>query len=202
MKIEEFDRIFYINLDRRPDRRYETEKFLDELVGDSSLIERFSAVDLDNGSIGCALSHLEVLKTSISRGYQKILILEDDVQLNGADNLDGSLEEITLDTDWKVIMFSGNVKKMMPKSGTIVHIYEAQTTAAYAVRIDYAKELIASYEESVILLENGTHPDVAAIDQNWKKLQCRGGWYGFDPMPLRQRSGYSDIEKKDVDYGC
>jgi len=202
MKIEDFDRIFYINLDRRQDRRIETEKLLDELVDDKSLIERFSTIDVHNGSIGCALSHLEVLRISLSRGYKKIIIFEDDIELNDTNGISGQLGEITVETDWKVIMLSGNVKKMTHKHGTIVSIEEAQTTAAYAVRMDYAENLIHSFEDSLRMLNDGVHPDKAAIDQNWKKLQEQEGWYGFNPMPLRQRSGYSDIEKRNVDYKC
>lgn len=54
---------FYINLDRRTDRRAEIEKELEGLA-----MERFPAVSHPNGAIGCTMSHLACLKLARERG--------------------------------------------------------------------------------------------------------------------------------------
>ena len=86
---EYFDKIYCINLDRREDKWLRTKSLL-EKVGIEA--ERFSAVDgskhmdtgihfenMTNPEKACILSHLEVYKDALKNGYEKILILEDDV---------------------------------------------------------------------------------------------------------------------------
>jgi len=83
-----FDRIYVINLDRRPDR---WQRFLDELPIDWPFGPpfRFTAVDgiqeqpvtgwnENLGAWGCYRSHLEVLKHAIDHRFHRILIFEDD----------------------------------------------------------------------------------------------------------------------------
>jgi glycosyl transferase family 25 len=68
------DKIIYINLNKRVDRRADIEN---ELNLFSLRYERFSAIEHEDGAIGCALSHLEVLKIAKKNNYKNILILED-----------------------------------------------------------------------------------------------------------------------------
>ena len=73
--MEQISGAFYINLDRRLDRRKEIEAELGNL---GVPYERFPAIKTIPGCIGCALSHLAVLKEARSRGYKNVLIFEDD----------------------------------------------------------------------------------------------------------------------------
>ena len=41
-----------------------------------------------------------------------------------------------------------------------------------------------------------------AIDMNWKKLQPISKWYCIYPCLGKQMDGYSDIEQREVRYGC
>lgn len=200
MNLDLFDRIIYINLERRQDRREHTENLLSRLVTDHSKIERFNAVENDNGSIGCAMSHVEVLKRIRSNGYSRALVIEDDLEIRS--QTDARTLERTLHIGHDVLMLSGNVLRKSRLDADFVRIIEAQTTAAYAPKLDYIDTLIATFEESIDLLNSGVHSDIAAIDQNWKKLQSEHSWIGFADMPFAQRMGYSDIEKRDVDYRC
>lgn len=195
-----FDRILYINLDRRTDRREETEKLLASMGVESGRIQRISATEHENGSIGCALSHICALEIIKSCHNLKCLIIEDDLELNHGDT--EKLISSIFGIDYDVMMLSGNVLLNYAPSGNVCRIKEAQTTAAYTVNPLFVEKLIECFRESVELLIQGTHPDHAAIDQNWKKLQTESRWYGLSPMPFRQKSGYSDIEQKIVDYGC
>jgi ribosomal-protein-serine acetyltransferase len=72
------DKIIYINLSKRTDRREEIEN---ELNNFNLYYERFEAIPTPEcGIYGCGLSHLSVLKLAKERNYKNILILEDDFQ--------------------------------------------------------------------------------------------------------------------------
>ena len=66
-RMEQISGAFYINLDRRVDRRKEIEAELDNL---GASYERFPAIQTSPGCIGCAQSHLAVLKEARSRAYK------------------------------------------------------------------------------------------------------------------------------------
>lgn len=99
-----FDEIFMINLERRPERREKMERLFDEL---GLLVNHFSAVDgkqlnaqlvqqmgisflpgyedpyhhrpMTMGEIGCFLSHYRIWEQIVQRKLQQVLILEDDI---------------------------------------------------------------------------------------------------------------------------
>jgi GR25 family glycosyltransferase involved in LPS biosynthesis len=93
-----FDKIFYINLDKDTDRdakmieqfkRYNITNYervsgtVWDVVPDISFWRNFNQ-DVSNekyvlGSLGCRNSHWRITKMSLERGYNRILILEDDV---------------------------------------------------------------------------------------------------------------------------
>ena len=76
---ENIEKIFYINLERRTDRREEVEGELSK-INLLEKVERFNAISHVNGSVGCGQSHLAVLKLAKERKYKNVLILEDDFQ--------------------------------------------------------------------------------------------------------------------------
>lgn len=79
-KIKYIDHIFYINLDKRKDRREHIEKVLTE-YNLSSITERYVAIETAySGIVGCSQSHLNVLKLARERGYKNVLVLEDDFE--------------------------------------------------------------------------------------------------------------------------
>ena len=68
-------KIYYINLDRRTDRREQMET---ELTRMGLTGERYSAIEANPSIIGCCQSHLNVLKKAKDEGLANVLILEDD----------------------------------------------------------------------------------------------------------------------------
>ena len=72
------DKVIYLNLDKRTDRRNEIEGELNKL--DIDYI-RFSAIENKNGPIGCCESHLEIIKLARKNEYKNVLIFEDDFTL-------------------------------------------------------------------------------------------------------------------------
>ena len=76
MSLNIFDRILYINLKHRKDRK---KSLLKEArnIGIKKLQRVEGAFDLFNGARGCVLSHIRAL--SVAKPTERTLILEDDV---------------------------------------------------------------------------------------------------------------------------
>jgi GR25 family glycosyltransferase involved in LPS biosynthesis len=66
---------FYVNMDNRVDRRDQTEKLLSNLNFNN--YQRYSAKTGKNAIEGCALSHIDILRSN--KNNSPFLILEDDV---------------------------------------------------------------------------------------------------------------------------
>ena len=75
------DKIYYINLKHRKDRKEHIEnqikKFIDPKL---SITTRFNAIANKNGCIGCSESHLAVIEECIQNNYNNVLIFEDDFE--------------------------------------------------------------------------------------------------------------------------
>jgi hypothetical protein len=65
---------FVVNLERRPDRLEHIQKEMDYMGWD---YEVFKAVDLNNHG-GCTLSHTQIIKIAKERGYDSVMVIEDD----------------------------------------------------------------------------------------------------------------------------
>ena len=69
--------VMYINLDSRVDRKEHVEK---ELVKIGVIHpERLKAVKLENGALGCSMSHLKCIEIAKQQNYEYVLICEDDI---------------------------------------------------------------------------------------------------------------------------
>lgn len=86
--LDYFEHIYIINLESRPDRLKEVEAEFEKVGLDfhDPKIHIFKAIKPENfddwptqGTKGCYLSHLGVLKDAKKQGFQRILVLEDDV---------------------------------------------------------------------------------------------------------------------------
>lgn len=189
--------IFYINLDRRSDRRKEIEAEL-QTAGLSG--ERFAAIDLAPGFVGCAESHLAVLKLAKTRGYTYTLILEDDFMFL----LDPKpLIRDLLSKPWDVCMLSYNMLQSGPLGdASIRRVIEAQTASGYLVAGHYLDTLIRLYEKTNLLLAESKANWLYANDQCWKRLQRQDMWIYVVERAGRQRPSWSDTGGFFVDCGC
>jgi len=204
-----------ISLRSRQDRR---ERLLENLglmgfePGDFSFKD--AVPDEFHGGIGCAKSHCEVLVEFIlHRREEFLIVLEDDFEFRKSKS---EVEKaVTLlcsrAPDWRVFLLSGSYVVKIPKfesaGCTICQIFQSQTTSGYVVRRDFALALLSCFLEALdgLTKYRNIRPYNLvyarfAIDQQWKFLQGKGGWYSSAPMLGAQSSSYSDIEKKTVDY--
>ena len=199
--IADITNIFYINLESRVDRRKSIETQLNNigLTG----FERFNAIKLMDGRAGCTMSHIKCLELAKERGYNHLLICEDDTFF-----LDPKLFKTQLTTflnnghTWDVVLFAGNnVPPYERIDETCIAVSHCQTTTCYLVNGHYFDTLLTNMKEGLNkLLKEPTNHLNYAIDRYWLKLQKKDNWLLITPLTVIQREDYSDIEKKITDY--
>jgi GR25 family glycosyltransferase involved in LPS biosynthesis len=197
------DRVVYINLNKRVDRKELMENELGKFV---LKYERFEAIETSGvGALGCGYSHLEILKNARENRYRNILILEDDFTfLVNKEEFEKELSDFfNTYPDFDICMLSYNLNKSETTNySNILRVLDAQTTSGYIVNQKFYDKLINLYEEATSVLKSGGSQTVYSIDQFWKRLQPTHNWYCLTKRIGKQRPGYSDIEKRNVDYDC
>src|SRR3990172_10356543 len=106
------EKVIYINLDNRTDRRKEIEH---ELSVFSIPFQRFPAIKTAVGCVGCTQSHLQILKNAKQNNYKNVLILEDDFMfVVTREKMEKNLTELFEKTcgDFDVCMLSYNLINM------------------------------------------------------------------------------------------
>ncbi len=189
------NRVIYINLDNRKDRREEVEAELGR-VFTPDRFERFPAILDRNGALGCAKSHIAILEMAKENKWNNVLIVEDDFTWQ---NMSAGLKNLATyaDIQFDVLLLGGAFAQIM----TDTHrIRTAQTTVGYLVNQHYYDVLIENFKAAAKGLAEGKPDQQFAIDQYWKKLQARDTWYMVHPMVCLQRPSYSDICHQHVDY--
>ena len=107
-KMWEFlDKVIYINLDHREDRRKIMEKLcIDARIPEEKVL-RFSAIKHQHGIVGAALSHISVLKLAKEQRYKRILILEDDMEFVDFETNYLKLEKLISTNIWMYVCYQG-----------------------------------------------------------------------------------------------
>jgi glycosyl transferase family 25 len=198
------DKILYINLDSREDRKNEIEKQFVRANIPSDKFHRISADYNKLGALGCTSSHIKCLKYAIQNNFMNVLILEDDFNfIENIDTVNDSIQNIVnFGNDWDVIFFSGNVHKCVPFNSTFDRALDVQCASGYLVNSRYYLKLLNNFEKGYRLFSINKTPQLYAVDMYWKILQPLDKWYIFSTKIGYQRESYSDIEKKIVNYRC
>ena len=200
------DKIFYINLDKRDDRKAEIETEL-RLYGLTTLSERISAIYTPSrGILGCTMSHLNAIKLAKQRNYKNVLILEDDFYFTvSKEKFENQLIQFfDCQTEYDICMISYNLQQSEPVHAYpfLLKVIEAQTASGYIVNNQFYDKMIELYEWAIPLLEQtGEHWNYAN-DQVWKRLQPTANWFCLTTRCGKQRAGYSDNSDKFEDHNC
>lgn len=198
--IQDIKHAFYINLDHRTDRKSHIEEQL-YLVGIKS--QRFNAVKLDNGAIGCSISHLKILQQAIKEGWSHVAIIEDDTLFLDPGLFVTQLNNFLKSHDtWDVVLLAGNnVPPFERIDDTCVKVSHCQTTTAYIVNGHYMETLANNIKEGIQRLMKEPEKHILyAIDKYWLQLQKKDLWFLITPLTVVQREDYSDIEKRVTKY--
>ena len=199
--------VMYINLDHRTDRRMQIEQELTN-IGLIDKAMRIKAVQppSGDGAIGCTMSHISCIKYAIQQNLDHVLILEDDICFGDQQTISVFKSSFNnfLQTNlkWNVILFAGNnVGNFIPIDNCAVKVEKCQTTTGYLVKNEYFQTLLNNFMTGIKLLINSPRlRPLFAIDTFWFKLQAAHDWFLIIPQVVHQREGYSDIEKRVVNY--
>lgn len=202
--LSDIKNIFYINLEARADRKVHIEDQLKQ-VG-LLTFERFNAIKVKDGRVGCYLSHIKCLELAKERGYQYLLICEDDTTFLYPALFKTQVNKFFLNApvkQWDVLLFAGNnVPPYQRIDDTCVQVSYCQTTTCYLVNGHYFDTLITNMKEGLQHLMRTPSMHIQyAIDKYWLPLQRRDTWLLITPLTVIQREDYSDIEKKKTNYG-
>lgn len=192
--------IFYINLEHRTDRKENVENELKKMGWNN--YTRFNAIKHENGLVGCAMSHLKILKDAKENDLDYVVVIEDDIYFTQPKIFnDMMIDFLSTNINYDVLLLAGNLKSSINIYHHIHRATRSLTTTGYIVKKHYYDKLIKNIENGIKNLL--IHPDkhyFFAIDTNWFKLQEDDTWLIFRPRTITQLPNYSDIEKKYVSY--
>lgn len=191
--------IRYINLNQRKDRRVQFEREM-RGIGVTWHV-RVPATAAKRGSLGCGLSHRQVLREWTRAPGRLLFVCEDDAEFVAPRHeLDALVEEFVSRPELKVLALANRTAWHIPISERLGISSDIQTAAAYVLKPEIVGELAEVFGRSVRRLAAGAPDQVAAHDIAWKKLQKKKLFAVPRSRCVIQRSGYSDIQAKQTDY--
>ena len=197
---DKFDKVYCINLDRRPDRLENFKKEVEKYnLGE---FERFSAYDgkglnltneynLKPGEIGVIKSNLDIIKDAKKNKYNTILIIEDDCVFNNEiKNFNNLIDYIP--EDWDMIYFGGNHSHT--NNDLRINNKVIKITNSFAIHCVAIKSTV--FDEILEILNNYDRQ----IDVLYCEIQKKHNVYCFYPAIAKQKIDFSDIQNRIVDY--
>jgi GR25 family glycosyltransferase involved in LPS biosynthesis len=196
---EYFDKIYCINLDRRPDRWENISKLFEK---EGIIVDRFSAIDKKNikhdkpisdGQVACLLSHYNILSHSLNEGYKKILIFEDDAVFDEGlvDFFDANIDKVP--EDWGFLYLGGNhLNGLVDVEENVYKMRSSLATHAYAVKIETIPHILENIKDV------GAPIDIyyAALHRILPSYVMKNG----DKSLVWQKDDYSDVDDAECDY--
>jgi glycosyl transferase family 25 len=204
---EHIDKIIYINLDNRKDRKREMMAECRRLQIPEHKIIRFPAIRHHVGAIGCSKSHIEVLNIAIKNNWKNYMVLEDDFHFINdtefVDNVVNHFFESFPGHSWDVLNCSrGYFQDCTDTSVKYVQkVLDVSTTSCYIVNQHFYQTLLHHFIEGYeqFRLDPNNH-STYAIDRYWTKIMPLSNWYITNPSIGYQRTGLSSILGYVVNY--
>jgi GR25 family glycosyltransferase involved in LPS biosynthesis len=200
--LEDIKHIFYINLEHRVDRKLHVEEELTKIGLQG--YTRFNAIKMENGALGCSMSHLKCLQVAKENGLPHVLIVEDDILFLEKDVFIKQINNFFKNhvDDWDTLLISGNnIPPYERLDDTCVKVTTCQTTTGYLVKSHYYDKLIQNIKMGIVYLtRRPQHDHLYAIDKFWFTLQRADNWLLLTPLTVVQREDYSDIQKRKTNF--
>jgi len=192
--------VTYINLDKRIDRKEHVINQLSKIGVENPT--RFKAIELENGALGCSMSHLKCIELAKQNDYEYVFICEDDIEFLNPQLFLTQLETfLNSSLHWDVAIVAGNnMIPYIPVSDYCIKVLNCQTTTGYIVNKSYYDKLIQNYKEGIKKLLKEPINNDYKIDKYWFRLQQTDNWYLIIPLSIIQKEDYSDIERKVTNF--
>jgi len=185
--MDTIEKVVYINLDKRPDRKILVERELLRVFPYDKIV-RFAGINNSIGYIGCTLSHIGALQVAKHNNWKNVLIVEDDLEWCNFTRENLNIFENLCKNSYDVIMLGG---AFIYYNKTTYKLKSAATGHCYLVSNHYYDKLISNLNEGLKNLIE-TSNSKFANDQYWKALQKTDSWYIVVPCIATQSEGFSD----------
>lgn len=191
------DKVVYINLKERTDRRKSIDYQLNKLGVPPDKIIRFDAIRNENGTLGCTLSHIGVMTMAEENKWSNVLVLEDDMIFNDDDE---SLDRINyffsslISSSWDAGLLSGSYFRVNQVHGCFYRLYFSYLANSYIVNQHYYQALREVFFQSAEDLKKGISRFQCSLDFHWISLMKKDNWYAIYPCV-----GYQLIDKSDIE---
>lgn len=205
--MDKLDKVFYINLKHREDRREQMEnEFINKFL--YTRAERSIAVFHKVPEAGCAISHIKLWRRMLKENWNAIMILEDDAMLQTTrDEIDMYINAFLDDPNADLLSISNSCGHYVEYNHLFNRGFNSQTASCYVLKKDTVPKLIKYYfnnEHDAYNLDE-TDPNLATkigtLDISWEEFQKK---YNFlipkHEKIVIQRPSYSDIQHKTVFY--
>ncbi len=208
---EYFDQIYVINLDHRTDRLNEVNSLLKKYninfkrQSGVFLKEKYTDV-LNNttntsslGHLGCVLSHVNCCIDAIKNNYDKILVLEDDINFIpehiDSINYDKLLNEVN-NIDWGLFYLGGTYNDKLQKVSTYLDRPTGPVLGTQSV--GYSREVIEKIGKKIpsdpeYYVKGNRLERVLPIDVIYSRSFARERCIAINPIVCVQNTSISDI---------
>jgi GR25 family glycosyltransferase involved in LPS biosynthesis len=195
MKIQDFfDAGYYINLDKRDDRKEHITSVLND-IGLGNFVERISAEDGTHEPEDmvrqhyCSASHKKIYELALERNHERFVVFEDDFALYntysylGIDNIEAGLDQLK-DIDWDIIYFGGYIKddEVTKISDNLLKVENVLTLHGYGVSKSGVEKLL------------NHRPFIDSTLDGWVGDQKNINKYMIYPMASYQAELSSDLD--------
>ena len=194
-------KVMYINLAKRTDRRRLILGELESLEIAPESIIRIEAVDAAHCSESplecCARSHIAALEHAILQDLDAVLILEDDFQLSHSPRHTRERWVHFLQTvlHFDIVSWAHNCLRPWSRAGTgDVRVWYLQTASAYVVRRPAMHRLRDIYVDALV--------QHRPFDRHMTNIREEVQWYALRPALSLQRPSFSDILGKWANSRC
>ncbi|GAB6188123.1 glycosyltransferase family 25 protein [Thermopirellula anaerolimosa] len=186
-----FERVYVINLKRRPDRLRTCLARLQRHGWPFKPPQVYAAIDGDKvgvppeftqggGAYGCRMSHLRILQDCLMDDVSSVLILEDEADITEgfSERVRAFLEKVP--SDWQGIMLGGQHHAPPIPTGIpgVVRVRYCQRTHAYAARRDYMQALQRRWANATVhidwLMRDWQHQHIVYAPESWLIGQAGG----------------------------
>jgi hypothetical protein len=190
--IDRLQQVLVINLEHRPERLAGFIIEMDRLGIENAT--RFDAIADPSGIRGCTLSHTAVMKQMTERGWNCIMVCEDDARfVVNREQLDVLVEAFLSDAEAEVACLAYWQREVERHDSLYLRTTRSFTTACYLVKASIAADLYTVWAEGARQLGNGGDRYVYGLDQIWNGLQRTRVFVIPIVRAVHQEAGYSDI---------
>jgi len=202
--INSFDKIFYINLEHRKDRKKQITDEINKMNIPENKIIRIDAVrNKYNGHIGCCKSHIKTIETAKKMNLNNAIVLEDDFVFTlPKKEIDEKINHFLKKyTNFDIIQLTTGYKSLEDINDKhIKKVKYATTSSGYIINKKFYNKLLLDLNDSKKKMEdemikfNKKNNNILkkkkttghALDQHWGKLQKQSNWYIFSPYIGKQ----------------